>query len=122
MQQTITATFDSVDEADRAVSRLRQFVGSTVRETEEHPLGSLPADAPYMASVYYPYRPLNLPTNFLNGVPYEIGGRVLYTSDILGMKLYRDDPTELQLTLPGEQIGLARSLLRNAGGRDIRLE
>ena len=46
MQTTITVTFDSVDEAERAVMRLRRSIRDLRVETGGEDLSSSPADAP----------------------------------------------------------------------------
>ncbi len=120
LQTTITVTFDSVDEAERAVMRLRRSIRELRVETAGEDLGSTPADAPYSASVYYPWR-IDGGRNELNAMPKELGSRVLYTSDLLGLPVYHTSEATVQLILPAEEAERARAMLVNAGGRHIRL-
>ncbi len=119
MRTTITAVFDTVDEAERAVSRLRHSIRDLRVETAGEERSALPADAPYTASVYYPWR-ISMAGNELNSMPKELGSRVLYTSDILGLPIYHDREATVQFTLPSEEAERARALLVNAGGRQLR--
>ena len=54
MQCIMKARFDSVDAADRAVSRIRSKVPHLEAKVLNKPRGSLPAEAPYSASAYFP--------------------------------------------------------------------
>ncbi len=120
MQTTITVSFDSVDEAERAVMRLRRSIRDLRVETGGEDLSASPADAPWSASVYYPWR-IDKVGNELNAMPKELGSRVLYTSDIMGLPIYRDSEATVQFILPAEEAERARAMLLNAGGRHIRL-
>jgi len=121
VQRQISATFDSIDEAERAISRLRRSVAAYTVSTEGEYSGSLPAEAPFTANLYFPYHPVNYTVNELNTLPYEIGGRVLLTSDIMGLPIYRQSPTDIQITLPDSQAQRARAILVNAGAHHITL-
>ncbi len=120
MQTTITAVFDSVDAAELAISRLRRSVSDFQVETRGGASGATPADAPYTASILYPYQPINLPTDYVNQYNYELGGRVLFTADILGVPIYHDGETELKIRVAEASADRARSLLVNAGGHRVR--
>lgn len=120
MQTTITAVFDSVDAAELAISRLRRSIPGFQVETAGGAGSASPADAACTASIFYPYQPINLPTDYVNQYNYELGGRVLFTADILGIPLYHDGETELKIRVEEASAGRARSLLVNAGGRRVR--
>lgn len=119
---TITASFDSVDRAELAISRLRR-AGSDFRIRVTGGLNSAsPAASAYTASILYPYQPINLPQNFANEADYELGGRVLFTADILGLPIYHDSETQLHVTVDENSADQARSLLVNAGGHFVKQE
>ena len=120
MQTIISASFDSVDEADRAIARLKHSIRELKVEAVGDQPGSLPSEAPYTASVYYPWR-VNQAGNELNAMPKELGSRVLYTSDVLGLPIYHDGSTTIQAALPAREAEHARAILVNAGGRQIRI-
>ena len=120
MSKRLTAAFDSVDEADRAMARLRSIISDYQVEMAGEPLGSTPADAPFAASLYYPYR-LNLPDNAIMGTPYSTVGRVLLTAEIMGLPLCRENPAEVELTLEDEDAERARALLVNQGAHHTHL-
>lgn len=121
MDVQIKASFGSVDLAERAISRLRSRLQDLKVQISGSYTGSHPADAPYTAAIYYPYQPINLPANTLNEADYELGGRVLFTADILGLPIYRDGEVTLTVTLDERQAGQARALLVNAGGREVQI-
>jgi hypothetical protein len=120
MQYTIKARFASVDESDRAVARLRGAIAG-LRADISAPDGS-PASgrAPVSASLYYPWR-LNMTMNEAGNMAPELGSRVLYTSDLMGLPLYRDGETELRLTLDAKDVSRARALLVNLGAKGIQV-
>ena len=120
MRTTITAVFDTVDEAERAVSRLRHSIRDLRVETAGEERSALPADAPYTASVYYPWR-ISMAGNELNSMPKELGSRVLYTSDLMGLPLYHDGETEVRLKTDPKDAERVRGLLLNMGGSNIRV-
>ena len=120
MSKRLTAAFDSVDDADRAMAKLRNIIADYQVEMAGEPLGSTPSDAPFAVSLYYPYR-LNLPNNAVMGTPYVTGGRVLLTSEIMGLPLCRETPAEVELTLEDEDAERARALLVNLGAHHTRL-
>ncbi len=120
MSKRLTAAFDSVDDADRAMAKLRSIIADYQVEMAGEPLGSTPADAPFTASLYYPYR-INLPSDAVMGTPYSTGGRVLLTSEIMGLPLCRETPAEVELTLEDGDAERARALLVNQGAHRTRL-
>ena len=120
MSKKLTAAFDSVDEADRALARLRRIIADYQVEMAGEPLGSTPADTPYLASLYYPYR-LSVSSSDVLGTPYSTGGRVLLTSEIMGLPVFHDTPAEIELTLEDEDAARARALLVNQGAHRLRL-
>lgn len=120
MSKKLTAAFDSVDDADRAMAKLRRIAADYEVEIAGEPLGSTPADSPFIASVYYPYRADSV-ENSVMGMPYSLGGRVLLTSEIMGLPICRDTPTEVELTLEDADAARARALLINQGAHRTRL-
>ena len=120
MQSTITARFGSADEADRAVARLRRAVHSLQASIDRVGRGSLPAQAPMTASVYYPWR-INMTVNDQGPRNTELGSRVLCTSDLMGLPLYRDGDTEVRLITEAGDAERVRGLLLNLGGSNIRV-
>jgi len=120
MQKTISARFDSVDAAERAAARLKQHIGYLHFENAGKNFGSTPADAPLTASVYYPWR-LNMSMGELNSTPQELGSRVVFTSDIMGLPAYRDEAASLRFRLDAGDVPRARAMLINTGGTDIRI-
>lgn len=117
---TIWATFGTVDEAERAISRLRRAVPELGAEVTGSRIGAAPADAPWTASVYYPWR-VNMGSGELHSMPQELGSRVIFTSDLLGLPIYHDNETELRITIPAKEAERTRALLVNAGGYRIRM-
>lgn len=120
MRATITATFDSADEAERAVLRLRRSIRDLRVETCGGDPGTSPADAPCFASVYCPWRSDGAESG-PSAMPWELGSRVLFTSDVLGLPVCRSGEATVQLLLPAEEAERARAMLVNAGGRHVRL-
>lgn len=123
MQSTITARFGSADEADRAVARLRRAVPglqASVDRVNRIGRGSLPAQAPMTASVYYPWR-INMTVNDQGPRNTELGSRVLCTSDLMGLPLYRDGETEVRMITDAGDAERVRGLLLNLGGSNIRI-
>ena len=120
MQSTITVHFASADEADRAVARLR----STIPYVQARVLGPVrkqsPALAPESASIYYPWR-MNMTFSDQGARNTEFGSRVLLSSDLMGLPLYHEAETEVQLQLDAKDIERARGLLLNLGGSGIRV-
>ena len=120
MQRTITVQFASADEADRAVARLRRTVPYLQAEIDMADRGSLPGQAPFSASVFFPWR-INMTVNDQGPRNTELGSRVLYTSDLMGLPIYHDGETEVQLKADAHDVDLVRALLLNLGGRNIRV-
>ena len=119
MQCTISACFTSPDEADRAIARLRRAV-PFLRAEDRVPTGSsLPADAPFSASIYFPWR-ISMTVNDRGSMNTELGSRVLYTSDRLGLPIYHSGETEVHLMVDAQDAERVRALLVNLGGRSIR--
>ena len=121
MRKKLTAAFDSVDDAERAIAKLRHIIEDYRVEMSGEPLGSFPADAPYSVNGYYPCRTDAVNTAAVMGTPQVAGRRVLFTSEIMGMPVYSSRPTELQLMLEEDDAERARALLVNQGAHDTRL-
>ena len=51
-----------------------------------------------------------------------LGSRVLYTSDLMGLPVYNDGDTELQLTLDAADLERARAFLINLGAEHVRVQ
>ena len=121
MQKTITADFDSVDRAELAVGKLRQFIGHIRVDVGGERIGSMPADAPLTASAYYP-RQAEMGADGQNPGLYNMANRVIFTSDILGLPVYHDNPTTVRVTVDAADAMRTRALLLNAGGRSLRVQ
>lgn len=120
MQSTITARFASADEADRAVARLRGAIPYIDAKTSGPIRGHMPPSVPLSASVYYPWR-INMTVSDQGPRNTEFGSRVLLNSDLMGLPLYRDGETEVELKLDAKDAERARGLLLNLGGSGIRV-
>jgi len=116
---TIEASFDNVDAAELAASRLRRSIPGAVPEYGS-PRGSRPADAAFRASVLYPGEPVDL----LQSGPVQgrspLGSRVLFTGDILGLPVYREGRADLRIRVSDEAAERTGALLINAGGRGVK--
>ncbi len=120
MQCMITARFASADEADRAVSRLHRTI-PFIQATAIRPIrGQTPAQAAFSASVYYPWR-MNMTFSDQGPRNTELGSRALLTSDLMGIPVYHDGETEVQLKLNAKDAERVRGLLLNLGGSGIRV-
>ena len=120
MQCIMKARFDSVDAADRAVSRIRSKVPHLEAKVLNKPRGSLPSEAPYSASMYFPWR-INMSVNDRGPLNTELGSRALYTSDLMGLPLYHDGEAEVELKLDAQDVQRTRAMVRNMGGDQIRM-
>ena len=121
MQCKITAHFSSVDEADRAAARLRSAISYLKAEIRGPKRTSAPAHAAFSASVYYPWR-INMTVKEDGSMSSALGSRVLYTSDLMGLPVYNDGETELQLTLDAADLERARAFLINLGAEHVRVQ
>ncbi len=120
MQSTITAYFASADEADRAIAKLRSTIPFLQAKAAGPRRGLTPSTAPLTASVYYPWR-MNMTFNNQGPGNTGFGSRALLTSDLMGLPLYQDGETEVQLKLDVKDTERARGLLLNLGGRSIKV-
>ena len=120
MQSTITARFASTDEADRAIARLRRAIPYLQAKASGPISGQMSAVAPLAASIYYPWR-LNMTYSDQGTMNTEFGSRVLLNSDLMGLPLYHDGETEVQLKLDAKDTERVRALLLNLGGRGIQV-
>ena len=121
MQKTITAEFDSVDRAEMAVGKLRQFIGHIRIDVSGERIGSTPADAPLTASAYYPGQ-AEMGADGQNPGLYNMANRVIFTSDILGLPVYHDNPTTVRVTVDAADAFRTRAILLNGGGRSLRVQ
>ena len=120
MQTTITARFASADEADRAIAQLRTKIPYLQVKTDRAERSATPGQAPFSASVYFPWR-IDMTLNDQGPRNTELGSRVLYTSDLMGLPLYHDGETEVLLKADARDAERVRALLLNLGGRQIRI-
>lgn len=120
MQSTITVHFASADEADRAVARLRSTIPYLQAKVSGPVRTQTPALAPESASIYYPWR-MNMTFSDQGARNTEFGSRVLLSSDLMGLPLYHEAETEVQLKLDAKDAERARALLLNLGGSAIRV-
>ena len=121
MQCRITAHFSSVDEADRAAARLRGTIPFLKAEIRGPKRTSAPVHAPFTASVYYPWR-INMSVKEDGSMSSALGSRVLYTSDLMGLPIYNDGDTELQLTADAADLERVRAFLINLGAEQVRVQ
>ena len=116
--RTIKASFDSVDSAERAVHRLKRNIPDFSVDYDVH-AGSTPASAPYKAMVLYPSQAVNGPIYDLNQGVGELGSRVLLTSDIIGVPIYKGGQAEIEVRVNDTEESEARGMLRNSGAYDM---
>ena len=121
MQCMITARFASADEADRAVARLHRTIPFLQAAAIRPIRGQAPAKAAFFASVYYPWR-MNMTFSDQGPRNTEFGSRALLTSDLMGLPLYHDGETEVQLKLDVKDAERVQGLLFNLGGSGIRVQ
>ena len=120
MRKTITADFDSVDRAELAVAKLRRSIGHIRIDVGGDRIGSTPADAPVSALAYYP-RQAEMGADEQNPGLYNMANRVIFTSDVMGLPIYHDNPTTVRVTVDAADAMRTRALLLNAGGRHLRV-
>ena len=116
---TIEASFDSVDAAELAASRLRRSIPGAVLDYG-CPRGSRPGDAPFLARVLYPGEPVDLLRDGPGQGRSPLGSRVLFTGDILGLPIYREGRADLRIRVSDEAAERTGALLINAGGRGVK--
>ena len=118
MQPIISAFFDSADEADRAVARLRR----TIPYLQAKVMGGEDQRQPsqYSASLYFPWR-IDMTANERGAMNTELGSRALLTSDLMGLPIYPSVKTEVQLKVDAPDADRAHALLRNLGASGIRI-
>ena len=93
---TIQASFDQVDLAELAISRLRRAIPGFDLDYSG-PRDHLPGDAPFRASVLYPGGAAGLPHWGISQGQESLGSRVLFTGDILGLPVYRTGGADLRI-------------------------
>ena len=116
---TVEASFETVDAAELAVSRLRRSIPDFALDYAG-PRSSLPGDAPFRADVLYPTEPLGQSRGPLGLGQSPLGSRVLFTGDILGLPIYREGRADLRIRVADEAAERAGALLLNAGGRGVK--
>ena len=116
---TIEASFENVDAAELAVSRLRRSLPDLEMDYSG-PRSSRPGDAPYRASILYPAEPLGQSRGSLGLGRSPLGGRVLFTGDILGLPIYHEGRADLRIHVSDEAAERTGALLINAGGRGVK--
>ncbi|MBR2716494.1 MAG: hypothetical protein IKD79_01995 [Oscillospiraceae bacterium] len=119
MRKRISAEFDSVDEAERAISRLRSALPYLDAAIDAERSSAVSGAAPFAAAVYYPWS-AGTQGSDLSMPPRELGSRVIYTSDLLGLPVYPALQASVTLSLDAADIPRARALLCNAGGRRLK--
>jgi hypothetical protein len=114
---TISVSFDSLDEAELAISRLRRSdVNFRVKVRDELVNSSRPSAAPMIANILYPFQPVNMMTTPANMDNYQLGNRVMLTSDIMGLPIYKGGETQVNVTVSDDKASKVRSILVNSGG------
>ncbi len=116
---TIEASFENVDQAELAISRLRRSIPGFAMDYMS-PRDRLPGDAPYRASVLYPGEPINLPLGGMGQGRSPLGSRVLFTGDILGLPVYHSGKADLRIHVADEEADRTRALLVNAGAHGLK--
>ena len=116
---TIEASFENVDQAELAISKLRRSIPGFAMDYLS-PRDSLPGDAPFRASVLYPGEPINLPQGGMGQGRSPLGSRVLFTGDILGLPVYRSGKADLRIHVADEEADRTGALLINAGAHGLK--
>ena len=116
---TIQASFDQVDLAELAISKLRRTIPG-FELNYSGPRDSLPGEAPYRAFVLYPGGAAGLPHGGMSQGRESLGSRVLFTGDILGLPVYRSGGADLRICVTDEEAERAGALLINAGARGVK--
>ncbi len=116
---TIEASFENVDQAELAISRLRRSIPGFAMDYMS-PRDRLPGDAPYRSSVLYPGEPINLPQGGMGQGRSPLGSRVLFTGDILGLPVYHSGKADLRIHVADEEADRTRALLVNAGAHGLK--
>lgn len=116
---TIKASFDQVDLAELAISRLRRAIPGFDLDYSG-PRDHLPGDAPFRASVLYPGGAAGLPHWGISQGQESLGSRVLFTGDILGLPVYRTGGADLRIRVSDAEAERAGALLINAGARGVK--
>ena len=116
---TIEASFENVDQAELAISRLRRSIPGFAMDYMS-PRDSLPGDAPFRASVLYPGEPINLPQGGMGQGRSPLGSRVLFTGDILGLPIYHSGKADLRIHVEDKEADRTGALLINAGAHGLK--
>ena len=116
---TIQASFDQVDLAELAISRLRRAIPGFALDYSG-PRSTLPGEAPFRASVLYPGGTEGMPHAGLGMGRDPLGSRVLFTGEILGLPIYRTGGADLRICVADEEAERAGALLINAGARGVK--
>ena len=119
MMTTIEASFENVDQAELALSRLRRSIPGFAMDYMS-PRDGLPGDAPYTARVLYPGEPVGLPQGGVGQWRSPLGSRVLFTGDILGMPVYHSGKADLRIHVADEEAERTGALLINAGAHGLK--
>ena len=120
MQLTIKASFDSLDEADRAVSRLRRSIPRCKADVHVIRSGESQGNAPFHATAYYPWR-INMTVNESGTMTPMLGSRVLYAADPSGPPYASQKSAEVIVSLDPQDAERARGMLLNQGGREFQI-
>lgn len=119
LMTTIEASFDHVDLAELAISKLRRSIPGFALDYTG-PRDALPGSAPYRACVLYPGAPGELFREDTGIGRSPLGSRVLFTGDILGLPVYRGGRAELRIFVSDEEADRAGAMLVNAGARGVK--
>ena len=116
---TIEVSFENVDQAELALSRLRRCIPGFAMDYLA-PRDRVPGDAPFRADVLFPGEPIHLPQGGVGQGRSPLGSRVLFTGEILGLPIYREGRADLRIRVADEAAERAGALLLNAGGRGVK--
>ncbi len=120
MQLTIKARFDSLDEADRAASRIRRAIPRCKAEVHEDHITESHGHMPFYATAYYPWR-INMTVNESGTMAPALGSRVLYAADRPGLPYTSQKSAEIIVSLDPQDAERARAMLLNQGGREFQV-
>ena len=119
LMTTIEASFENVDQAELALSRLRRCIPGFAMDYLA-PRDRVPGDAPFRADVLFPGEPIHLPQGGVGQGRSPLGSRVIFTGDILGLPVYHSGKADLRIHVEDEEAERTGALLVNAGAHGLK--